>query len=48
MKVTTLYLVQCELPYPAGGSQQGAVLFPAQTLQLVTVLLQNCRHTHQH
>lgn len=31
-------------PHLAGGSQQGAVLFPAQTLQLITVLLQNCRH----
>lgn len=29
----------------AGGGQQGTVPFPAQTLQLVTVLLQNCRHT---
>lgn len=33
-------------PYLAGGSQQGPVPFPAQTLQLVAVLLQNCRHTH--
>ncbi|TNN68855.1 hypothetical protein EYF80_020890 [Liparis tanakae] len=31
-----------------GGSQQGTVPFPAQTLQLVTVLLQNCRHRRHH
>lgn len=31
--------------YLAGGSQQGTVMFPTQTLHLVAVLLQNCRHT---